>query len=392
MYRKINNLASKFFKEYHKRPDFYLDTGGRLEIVGNHTDHNHGKCLVANCSLRIHCVCCKEDRFIRIKSKGFKSFSIYLDELDYDEKDNKTKRLIKGILYSFKERGYKIGGFYAYLESDIPYGSGVSSSAAVESLFGYLLSYLYNGGKVDPLTIARIGQFSENNYFNKPCGLLDQIGTSFDDCNFIDFKNFSSPTINTIDFELPLSIFLVKSEGDHSNLTPLYAEIPASMKMGAKLMGNKEFLRDVEEANPIEVIKTLKLTEHQKDICEHFYLENEVVDSAVDAIKNNNVEQFLTAVRSSQQSSKNRLKNTMVEGEYKDSPQEIIDTVSSFLGNRGAVRVHGGGFKGTVLVFVKKDFEGELDQFLNDTYGSEKYYKVEISKRAVNIFSLIRNR
>lgn len=392
MYERLFELKKEFKKEFRVEPTYYLDTGGRFEIVGNHTDHNHGKCLVANASLRIHCVCAKNDRLIKIKSKGFRSFSIYLDELEYNEKDNKTKRLIKGIIYKLQNLGYKIGGFFAYLDSDIPYGSGVSSSAAVESLFGYLISYLFNRGNIDPLTIAKVGQFSENNYFNKPCGLLDQIGTSFDACNYIDFENIENPVVETVQFDLPLSLYLVKSEGDHSNLTPLYAEIPASMRKGAELFDGKEYLREVDEGVASEKMDKVGLSEHEKEICRHFYLENTVVSDALEALKTKDTEKFLDCVKRSQNSSKNNLKNTMVEGEYEGSPQEIIDKVEKFLRDNGAVRIHGGGFKGTVIIFVKNSFKKEMEKFLGETYPKEEWFKVQVSKKAVCFKKLLNYR
>ena len=210
---KIENMKTNFINLYKKEPTFYIDTGGRLEICGNHTDHNHGLCLVANCSLRIRAlVNINNSNIVRVKSAGYDFFELDIRDLSYKKEDRPaTKAILRGILFKLRESGYKIGGFDAYLTSEIPDGGGVSSSAAVESLFGYIVSYLFNDGKIDPLTIAQTGKFSENNYFNKPSGLLDQIGTSFDSSNYIDFKDTTNPIIKTLPFDLPLTLYMLQS-------------------------------------------------------------------------------------------------------------------------------------------------------------------------------------
>jgi len=297
---------------------------------------------------------------------------------------NKTLLLAKGILFKLKEQGYKIGGFDAYISSDIPDGSGVSSSAAVESLFGYIISYLYNDGKISPLVIAKTGQFSENNYFGKPSGLLDQVGTSFDSFNYIDFKNIEEPTITTLPFNFPLTLYLIKSVGDHANLTPLYAAIPNNMNKVASLLDGKKFLRDCNDKDIFARIDALDIDESVKKMGRHFFIENDNVLKAKDAIERNDLEEFLDAIRASQKTSKENIKNTFVEGEYKDSPQNIIDDVSEFIKDHGAIRIHGGGFKGTVLAFIKNEFAEEFDKFLEKKYAKSRYFKVNISNHAVN--------
>lgn len=384
-----NELINGFIERYKEKPDYIYDAGGRFEILGNHTDHNHGLCLVANCSLRIYAAIKKCEDTIEVKSKGYSFYKFNLKDLDSNLYIPPSSKAINyGILKKLKSLGYKVGGFKAYIMSEIPDGSGVSSSAAIESLFGYIVSYLYNDGKISPLLIAKIGQYSENVFFKKPCGLLDQIGTSYPNCNFIDFKNIEDPIISNIDFNLPLSLYLIKSSGDHANLTPLYAAIPSNMKEVARLVGNKGFLRDLEDTNVFEKIDDLNISESKKNMAKHFFIENQNVLDGKKAIENNDVEGFLTAIRKSQNSSKNNLKNTFVEGdEYLDSPQDIIDKVEKHIGNHGAIRIHGGGFKGTVLTFIKNDFKDEFEKFLEENY-KDRYYKVSISKNAINIKTL----
>ena len=386
---KIENMKTNFINLYKKEPTFYIDTGGRLEICGNHTDHNHGLCLVANCSLRIRAlVNINNSNIVRVKSAGYDFFELDIRDLSYKKEDRPaTKAILRGILFKLRESGYKIGGFDAYLTSEIPDGGGVSSSAAVESLFGYIVSYLFNDGKIDPLTIAQTGKFSENNYFNKPSGLLDQIGTSFDSSNYIDFKDTTNPIIKTLPFDLPLTLYLIKSDGDHSNLTPLYAAIPNSMYKVAGLLEDKKFLRECSIKDINERIDGLNCLDIEKCKAKHFFIENQNVLDAKKAIEEHDVEAFLSAIRNSQNSSFKNLENTYVKGEFEGSPQEIIETVTEFIKDHGAIRIHGGGFKGTVLAFIKNDFVSEFDKFAEKNYPS-KYYKVVISPKAVNFKKL----
>lgn len=384
-----NELVNGFKERFKEDPDYIYDAGGRFEILGNHTDHNHGLCLVANCSLRIYAAIKKCDDVIEVKSKGYSFYRIALKDLNSNFYIPPSSKAINyGIAKKLKSLGYKIGGFKAYIISEIPDGSGVSSSAAIESLFGYIFSYLYNEGRISPLLIAKIGQYSENIFFKKPCGLLDQIGTSYPNCNFIDFKNIENPIIENMDFNLPLSLYLIKSSGDHSNLTSLYAAIPFNMKEVANLIGNKAFLRDLDDNNIFKKIEELNISETKKNMAKHFFVENQNVLDGKKAIETGDVEGFLNAIRNSQNSSKKNLKNTFVEGdEYLNSPQDIIDKVEKYIGNHGAIRIHGGGFKGTVLAFIKNDFKEQFEEFLEDNY-KDRYYKVSISKKAINIKKL----
>lgn len=377
-------ILSEFKKVFKEKPEFFIHTGGRLEICGNHTDHNHGLCLVANCSLRVYAGLNKNDSKVRIKSKGYDYFEFDVNDLSLKENEySSTLALCKGIVAHLKELGYKIGGFDAYIESEIPDGSGVSSSAAMESLFGYIISYLYNEGKISELVIAQTGQYSENVYFHKPCGLLDQIGTTFNSSNYIDFKDINNPTIETLEFNLPVSIYLIKSEGNHSNLTPLYKAITDNMRIVANSLGNKQFLRDVTSLDPLKDIDKLDLSEEAKNVARHFYKENENVLQAKKAILENDLNSFFDALRKSQNSSHLNLKNTYVEGEYIDSPQNIIDDLTPLIGDNGVIRVHGGGFKGTVLAIVKNEFQEEFEKILNSKYDAHKIFKVYIPKKAL---------
>lgn len=386
----MEELIKKFSERYNEVPEYYIDAGGRFELLGNHVDHNHGLCLVANCSLRIKAIVKKRnDLEVRITSEGYSPFKFNYKRMCKTYRfQPSTLSLVFGVMKRLNELGYNVGGFDAYITSEIPNGSGVSSSAAIESLIGYLISYLFNDGKIDPLTIAKVGKYAENVYFLKPCGLLDQIGTSFPNANFIDFKNINKPIIENIKFNLPLNLYLISSSGDHANLTPLYAFIPDTMRKIASLLDNKDYLRDCNDENIFSRIDSLDIEEKEKNIGKHFFIENNNVLIAKKAIENNDTELFLECVRKSQESSKNNLENTYVKGDsYLDSPQDIIDKVSSYIGDKGAIRIHGGGFKGTVLVFIKKEFNSEFLSYLEANYKN-RFYKVSISESACNFKKL----
>lgn len=376
-----NKISCGFSRFFSKKPHFFFSVGGRLELIGNHTDHNHGLCLVGNCSLRISAAVSKNRlNKVRIKSIGFPFFEFSLDDLKHSEGERTSMDICKGILYKLSNDGYKIGGFDAYISSDIPNGSGVSSSAAIESLYGFIISYLFNDGKISNLEIAKTGQYSENVFFNKPCGLLDQIGTSFGNCNFIDFADVENPYLENIPFALPIDIYLVKSEGNHTALTPLYKKIPDSMHKAANALAKKEFLRDCDDDEIFLKIQKLdNCDSEEKAIASHFFIENSNVLQAKEALETNNTESFLDAIRKSQYSSKNNLKNTYVEGEYAGSPQSIIDKLEPVLGQNGAMRIHGGGFKGTVICYVKKSFSEEFNKILREKFHEKDIFKVEIS-------------
>ena len=385
------DLLNSFRMTFKTDPEFYISSGGRLEILGNHTDHNHGLCIVANCSLRMKTlVRAREDGMVRVKSKGYKLFEFPIDDLHAKESEYKTSlAMAKGVLFKLRELGYKIGGFEAYIDSEIPGGAGVSSSAAFESLIGFITSYLYNDRKIDDLVIAKVGQFSENNYFHKPCGLLDQIGTSFRSCNSIDFKDIENPTIKTIDFNLPLSLYLINSEGNHSNLVDLYAGIPNGMYAVAREYGH-EFLRDLteEQVNDFKTrYESGELSTGEKEPmyrkAKHFFNENETVKQGTKALETNDVDLFLDAVRKSQDSSFRNIENTYVKGEYEGSPQYIIDVLSEKINEYGAIRIHGGGFKGSVLAFIKNGHEEEFEDILNKHFSKNGFWKVNISNNNV---------
>lgn len=381
-----NEVKENFIKKFKDFPTHFFEGGGRLEIVGNHTDHNHGLCLVAGCSLTI-IAAVKENNLnkIRVTSDGFPYIEVNLNELNVDEKLFSTSTaLIKGIVKKIKDLNYVVKGFDATLNTTIYPGAGVSSSAAYEVLFASIISKMFNNNAISKLEIAKISQYAENVYFGKPSGLLDQIGASFGGIDYIDFKNVEEPIIKKLNFNLPLHIVLINSKGDHANLTPLYKAIPDQMFALAHRYG-KNYLREVEEKAFIKDITShsdIELDEIKKGL--HFFGENKRVEEARKAIENNDVDLFLDTINKSGESSKLNLNNTMAYKIYENSPQKAIDTASKYLKN-GAVRIHGGGFAGTIIAFVRNE---EFTYFMENMileYGKENVQEVNIRKKGVSL-------
>ncbi len=341
----------------------YFFAPGRLEILGNHTDHNGGEVLVSPTTLGIKAAVIKRnDRLIDIESIGYGRYYFTLDELALKEEEKgKTQALAKGVVAGAARLGRKIGGFSAVMHSDIFRGAGVSSSAAFELMIGEIINRLFNDGKISRMDLALIGQYSENVYFLKPSGLLDQCGASFGGLSHIDF---SGPEAKLESLEWPfedISIVLVNPGQGHGKLTHYYASIPEDMKTVAELFGKKQ-LSEVpeEELYPLIREEECPLSDLQKKRAVHFYEENRRVRRAVAAIKEKNEMAFLELIRESGLSSVYLLKNAMVPGKYRQSPLEAVELAATIL-KRGACRLMGGGFAGTTLNFL---YPEEIKPFL----------------------------
>ena len=370
-----------FFHCFGEEEDYVYFSHGRLEILGNHTDHNRGLVLCAGCDLGITAAVSEdEDDYVCVHSEGFKSFEFPLSDLSLRENELGTSMaLVKGILQRMKDLGYKIGGFKMACVSDIFAGAGVSSSAAFESLIVKVIDDLYNGGVIAPLEMAKIGQYAENVYFGKPSGLLDQIGTSFGGLTYVDFKE-DDPEVEPLDFPFHgLSIFLVNPGSSHEHLTPLYASIPSDMKGIAKEIFGKSVLREIsrEEFFRYVNLPTPGLSERAKLRATHFFEENNRVLEARRAIKNRDEAIFLDAINNSQLSSQAMLGNTFVPGQYEKSPQQAIDALKPFL-KKGAIRIMGGGFAGSVIAFVHDAEKGDFLAAATQYFGKENVVPVKI--------------
>ena len=351
---------------------------GRSEIGGNHTDHQHGEVLAASINHDVIAVAKKlDDQVVRIVSDGYNNMiAIHLDDLDKkDKEEGSTQALIRGVLAKTKENGHTIGGFQAYITSDVLIGAGLSSSAAFETLIGTILSYMYNQGNISAIEIAMIGQYAENVYFGKPCGLMDQMACSVGSLAHIDFQNPAAPLVERIELDLDgygYSLCITDTKGSHADLTSDYAAIPEEMKRAAACLG-KEVLGQVTRK---EVLTNLpRIREQTGDRAAlraiHYVCENERVQKEVAALRENRFGDFLRLVKESGDSSYKYLQNVYVCHDVEHQNVSIALAVSDMiLGGQGANRVHGGGFAGTIQAFVPNDivtlYKTEMEKVFGD--------------------------
>jgi galactokinase len=378
MEENIKNLVNNY-KAYHSEdPELVCSCGGRFEILGNHTDHNHGLCLASACNLEIIAAVKKrKDKVVVLKSLGYQENQVDLSDLSIVELEKEhSESLIRGIAYYLNNKGYKIGGFNAYTISTVFRGAGVSSSAAFELLVGHIYNVLFNEGKIPNLVLCKAGQYAENEYFGKKSGLLDQIGVGYGGIVKIDFKNIENPDILQIQFPFKdLHFVIVNTGGDHSSLSDLYSSIPQDMYAAANEM-KQRFLADASEQE-LEEVKG-NLTEMQYLRAKHFYSENLRVRNAINALKENNEQAFLDAINGSRLSSTNNLKNMMVGNQYEGSPLEACDLVMKATENHGAVKINGGGFAGSVISVIPTKYLKTAMSKLKKKYGNENVVEIFI--------------
>ena len=375
-----NYLKNKFLETYKSEPELYLSCGGRFEVLGNHTDHNHGLCIAATCSLSIFAaVRRRNDLLVNAYSEGFGGFSIDLSSLDKNEEEiGKSSALIRGIV-SYLAKDYQYGGFDIYMVSQIPGGAGVSSSAAFELLVAQTINKAFNNEQIPLMTLCKASQFAERNYYGKMCGLLDQIGVAYGGLVYIDFKDIVNPVVKSLNVKMDnYSFVIVNSGGSHAGLDHLYKAIPDDMFKVAHYFG-KEYLRDVDEA---EIIKNKqdglsKCGEIAYQRALHFYGENRRVKEAFEAITNNDLETLIRLINESRESSTDLLHNMYVNDKT-GSPLEACELILEASHNKAGVKINGGGFAGSVIALVPNN---ELDNILKETkakYGVSNVHLVNI--------------
>lgn len=365
----LEKARELFIDTYKEEPTHNFISYGRLELCGNHTDHNHGLCLVGTCSLSIKAAVKEDSEKVTIKSDGYKPFTININDLEAKENEKSTSiALTKGVLYKLKSLGYKIGGFKASCNSNIYNGAGVSSSAAFELFIAEVINALYNEDKIDRLTLAQVGQFAENDYFGKRSGLLDQCGSSFGGVCALDFADPSNAIVEPIKFpNWPMKIFLVNPGMSHAHMDNLYSSIPDDMKAVARAFG-KSVLREVDEDTFNSRIDTLEgVTKFQKKRAIHFMNENKRVARIISAVKKDNMADFIQVVRECEKSQEDLLKNVCVPGKYKGSPLEAVRRANKVL-KTGTSRVMGGGFAGSIICLVPNEEEVAFIAHMNKYY------------------------
>ena len=349
---------------------------GRTEICGNHTDHQHGEVLAASINKdAIAVVSCNGSDSVNVLADGFGLISIDINDLDIREKDKgTTAALIRGVLAGLKGTGYRLGGFDAYVTSDVLIGAGLSSSAAFETLIGTIVSGLFNDMKIDPVTIAKVGQASENSYFGKPCGLMDQMACSVGNLVHIDFKDPSAPIVDKVDFDFAKTgyvLCITDTKGSHADLTDEYAAVPQEMKKVASLLGY-DVLRPVTLDDILSNAGMLREKAGDRAVLRaiHFVNETRRANEEAASLKNNDFDTFLRLVRSSGDSSFKYLQNVYSNKDVTVQNVSLALALSdSVLGPDETSRVHGGGFAGTIQAFVKKENAHMYQETMNKVFG-----------------------
>lgn len=337
----------------------YFSAPGRTEVGGNHTDHNHGKVLAASVNLDVIAVVePTDDNIIKIKSEGFPEDSVDISDLSvHEDEKNSSAALIRGVAAGFKNNGLNIGGFKAYTTSNVMKGSGLSSSAAFEVLIGNILSGIYNAGSISAVKIAQIAQYAENEYFGKPSGLMDQMASSVGGFVAIDFKNTQAPIIENIPVDFSSyghALCIIDTKADHADLTDEYAAIPREMKAIAGYF-SAECLREISRADVILNMGILRQKYGDRAVLRalHFFEENERVDKLAHSLRHQHFDDFLSSINESGNSSYKYLQNIFAVSDYTHQAVGIaLNVAEHALARKGACRVHGGGFAGTIQAFV----------------------------------------
>ena len=359
---------------------------GRSETGGNHTDHQCGRVLAASINLDAIAIVAKKESGIVLKSEGYPMINVSLaDLLPTKEEEGTSAGLIRGVAARLKEEGYEIGGFEAYVTSDVLNGAGMSSSAAFEVLIGNILSGLYNEGNISPVLIAQAGQYAENVFFGKPCGLMDQMASSVGNLIFIDFADVKNPVIKkvNVNFEdFNHSLCIVDTKGSHADLTDEYAAIPEEMKRVAAYFG-KEILKQVDKNEFYTNIPEIRKVAGDRAVLRamHWFEETDRVIDQVNALEEENFEEFKKLIKSSGDSSFKYLQNVYSVKNLSRQEMAVGLALSDvILKGKGVSRVHGGGFAGTIQAFVPNDIVDIYKKNMEDIFGEDACHVLKIRK------------
>ena len=377
MDRRFESLIDKH-KELFKRDDVMLfSAAGRSEIAGNHTDHNLGLVIGATINLdTIACVSKRDDSRVIIASEGFPVVDVDISDLEVKSAEkNTTEALVRGIAKAFKERGIEVGGYQANTTTRVLKGSGLSSSAAIEVLAAEIFNNIYGSDKLDPVELAKIGQYAENVYFGKPSGLLDQISCAHGGIVGIDFKDPKNPLITPLDVDFEehgYALVITDTKGNHADLTEEYASVPPEMRMVASYFG-KDNLREVEYADFISNIKEIReKLKNDRAILRayHFFKENERVALMLQELKDESIDTFLMLVEESGNSSFKYLQNVYPSSSPSEQGLSLALALSEdVLEGEGASRVHGGGFAGTIQAYVPEYMVDKYIKRMESVFG-----------------------
>ncbi len=383
--RRYQEALHKFEELFGEQDVEIYSAPGRSEVGGNHTDHQHGEVLAASINLDAIAVVSKsKEKVIKLLSDGYPMISVDLKDLEMRKGETGTSAgLIRGMAYGLKKNGHQIGGFCAYVTSDVLNGAGMSSSAAFEVLVGTILSGLYNDMSISPVEIAQVAQYSENVYFGKPCGLMDQMACSVGGLIHIDFADPKNPVVEKVDVDFSAyhhSLCITDTKGSHADLTDDYALIPQEMKKVAKFFG-KDFLREIEVEEFYQKIPKIREACGDRPVLRalHFFEEDKRVELEVAALREGNFQGFLKTVQESGDSSFKYLQNIYTNKDVQNQSVSMGLAVSdSILSAHGVSRVHGGGFAGTIQAFVSDDFVETYRDKLDHLYGKGSCHVLKV--------------
>ena len=377
---RIANVLDQFQKSFGAGDDTLValcSAPGRTEIGGNHTDHQHGRVLAGAVDLDfLACASPNGTNTIRFQSEGWPMVEVNLDTLDPKEEEKEsTAALVRGMAAQAAQKGYSVAGFDVYATSSVLPGSGLSSSAACEVLLGVIENHLFCRDELDPVTIAQMGQKAENVFFGKPCGLMDQTASSVGGAVTIDFADPAAPVVRALKVDLDslgYALCIIDCGADHADLTDEYAAVPREMKAVAAFFG-KEVLREVDEAEVLHNLPALRKAVGDRAVLRalHFFADNQRVAEQADALANGDMDTFLALVNESGDSSWEKLQDITPAGAVQEQSMAVALAVAErALKGRGACRVHGGGFAGTIQAFVPLDilaaFRSEIESALGD--------------------------
>lgn len=360
---------------------------GRSEVGGNHTDHQRGQVLACGLNLDVIAIVSKtDDNIIKIVSDDYNIKDINVNDLSKkDSEENTSESLIRGVAKRLMDEGYTVGGFKTFMTSDVLRGSGMSSSAAFEVAIGTIISGLYNNMEISPVFIAQASQYAENVYFGKPSGLMDQMASSVGSLVNIDFKDTKNPVIKKVDVDFAKfshSLCIVDTKGSHADLTPEYAAVPIDMKKVAAYFG-KEVLREVDEDEFYANISDIREKVGDRPVVRamHFFFDHNTVTKEVNALEAGDFEEFKKHISASGNSSFKYLQNVYPASDVANQGLSVGLGVSErILGSKGAVRVHGGGFAGTIQAFVPNDMVSEYREEMDKLFGEGSCHVLKVRK------------
>ena len=392
LYQNTNAQAQRvllaldgFVKLYGEGDVMLLSVPGRSEILGNHTDHNYGCVLAGAIDRDVMALARRTDTdTVRFYSEGYGEVLVSLNEVNDPDKFEKysSASLIAGVIRAFMNDGLSVGGFDVYSNTEVLKGSGISSSAAFEVMIGNILNHLYNGGSVDNKKLAMYAQYAENVYFGKPCGLMDQMACAVGGFVYIDFENPKAPIVEPINFSLTdagYSLVLVNTGDDHADLSDEYAAVPLEMKAVAKALG-RDVLRGIGESELVRNLGALRAATSDRAVLRaiHFVRENDRVNLAKSQLISGETDGLLKTVLASGHSSFEYLQNVFTPKMKNQGLSLALAMAGGFGDGIGAYRVHGGGFAGTILTFVKNEAAEGFIKYMDGAFGAGASMKLRI--------------